>query len=160
MNEWMNDSIKWLINKFERRKREGKWSKKQIRKKRKKRCYKYWAQIIKHNCKLYSFIILQVYYKYYCCLFNFVQNWLHKYKFCIYKIFGTCHQSFVSLPIYNWRPTMSTAYKMYGHIYSLFPYKVSNALLQNFISYCTKYRVAENCSTDVITLSYILQYPS
>jgi hypothetical protein len=64
----------------EERERE-KCSKKQISNKRKKRCTsKYWAQIIKPNCKMYSFIILQVYYKYYCCLFHFVQNWLYKYK--------------------------------------------------------------------------------
>jgi hypothetical protein len=85
MNERMNECIKWLISKYDRRKRKGKINKKQITKKRKKRCNsKYWAQIIKPNCKLYTFIILQVYHKYYCCLFYFVQNWLHKYKFCIY----------------------------------------------------------------------------
>jgi hypothetical protein len=71
----------------EERERE-KWRKKQICKKRKKRCTsKYWAQIIKTNCKLYSFIILQVYYKYYCCLFLLCRTYISTNSAYI-KFFG------------------------------------------------------------------------
>jgi len=54
---------------------------------------------------------------------------------------------------------MSTAYKMYGYVNSLFPYNISDAWLQNIISYCTKCRDTKNLNMDTITLPYIVQDP-